>query len=155
MGGTVFKTHETAKVNIPVGLIDPDESVWNYVFTRLNTHWFPVVTRSTHEEDGYRELRNFFMAHPEKIQVLKDSRHWEIAEVSLVSPAHMNGSDHWQMEPLIEIIKGQESTLEHEQYGYVFVLKNGNRYIRSLNRNESELRDLYSIYRSDSNLNSD
>ena len=142
----MFETHETARVNIPVGLVEPDESVWGYVYTRLNTHWFHIVARSTHEEDGYRELRNFFMAHPEGIQTLKDSPHWEIAEISLVSPTHMNGTNHWAMEPLAQILRGKESKLEHEQFGYVFVLRNGQRYTVSLSNCEDDLSDKTSIY---------
>ncbi|MCP3849852.1 MAG: hypothetical protein GY694_06390 [Gammaproteobacteria bacterium] len=110
-------------------------------------HWFHVVVKSKYEHDEYQESRNLFITQADDLVTLNKSDEWEIKEVSLVSPGHMNKSSHWQMGLLDEILVGREPNLNHEQYGYIFVLNDGQRYIVSLNKSEGELIDIAPIYR--------
>ncbi|MCP5016330.1 MAG: hypothetical protein GY938_13815 [Ketobacter sp.] len=143
----MFETHESARLAIPVGFADHGEYVWGYAYTRLFMHWFHAVVRSKYEHNEYQESRNLLLTQADDIVTLNKSDEWEIKEVSLVSPGHMNKSSHWQMGLLDEILVGRESQLDHEQYGYIFVLNDGQRYIVSLNKSEDELIDIASIYR--------
>ena len=144
----MFETFETAKQDIPAGFGDPGEYLWDYVYTRLNLHWFHVAAKTREDEEGYHAIRIFFLSHIDDLRSLLNSSDWDITEVSLVSPAHMNGANHWKMELLSEVLVGRESKMEHEQYGLVFVLANENRYVSSFSNQESDLKDLKSVYHS-------
>ena len=145
----MFETHETARVNLPSEFAGNGEFAWEYVYSRLHMHWFHVVAKSTHDTEGYQELRNLFLVHIEDLVTVSASSAWAIQEVQLVSPAHMNGKNRWMMEPLAQILKGRESKLENEQYGHVFVLENGERYVWAFGNREQDLTDLISIYDTD------
>lgn len=145
----MFETHETARVSLPCQLAESGEYVWKYVYTRLYVPWFHVVAKSTRDAEGYLESRNLFLAHIKDLLAVSVSPAWTIQEMTLVSPAHMNGKGRWMMEPLAQILKGRESTLENEQYGHVFVLENGERYVWSFSNREEDLADLKSIYEAD------
>ena len=143
----MFETHETARMEIHSALEGPGGSVWDYVYTRLHMHWFHVVAQGKRDADGYRELRNFFLPQIEGLLAVEESANWEITEASLVTPAHMNGSGHWKMEVLNEVLRGREPGLDHEQYAYVFVLCEGGRYTSSLIGScATDLIDLTAIY---------
>lgn len=147
----MFETNELAKIEIPTTLSSPGEHVWGYVYSRLNLYWLHIVARSRFEEDGFQELRIFFVSQVDDLIAINQSFKWEIKEVSLVSPSHMNKSGHWKMDLLDEILVDNESLIEHEQYGYVFVLSNGQRYADSINSSENEHIELISVYRAESN----
>lgn len=145
----MFETHEAARVDVPAGLADEGEYVWEFIYSRLHMHWFHVVAENTHEVDGYRELRIFYFIRVEDLLAITESPDWEVTEADLMSPGHMNGTGRWAMDPLVKILKGRESRMEHEQYGYVFVLENGERYAWSFSNCEEDLTDLKSIYEAD------
>jgi len=142
----MFETLEAARVKVPFELAEPDEYVWEFVYTRLHMHWFHVTAKRKREIDGYQEVRNFFFVHIEDLLVISESSNWTIVEVCFVSPAHMNGTDHWTMKPLTQILKGREAKLENIQYGYVFVMQNGKRYVDSFKNCEEDLIDIVCIY---------
>lgn len=143
----MFETHESAKLEVPTGMAAPGEYVWGFAYSRLFMHWFHVVAKSQFEDDEIEELRNLYLTQIDDLITLAESDEWEIREVSLVSPGHMNNSGHWQMDLLEEILIGRESTIDHEQYGYVFVLDNGQRYLHSFNKIEDELIEMKTLYR--------
>ena len=141
----MFETHESAREEVFTLLNPTREHAWAYVYTRIHMHWFHVCTRSRTAEDGYRESRNIFLYNVIDLLTLMASKEWEVEEVSLVSPAYMNKSGHWQMDQLKSIVVGRESQVDHEQYGYIFILDSGKRYVSSIDGDEVNLTDLVSV----------
>lgn len=141
----MFETHESARLVVPTGFAAPGEYVWGYAYTRIFLHWFHIVAKSQNENDEFPEYRNLYLSQIADLITINESPDWEIKEVSLVSPGHMNNTGHWQMNLLNDILKGRESKLDHEQYGYIFVLSNGNRYVNSLNNSEDDLIEMVSV----------
>ncbi|MET0061096.1 MAG: hypothetical protein ABW176_02270 [Candidatus Thiodiazotropha endolucinida] len=131
---------------MPRSLADHGDYVWSLAFKQLNLHWLHVASRNRHEEDGYRELRNLFLAHVEDLQAVQASPVWEITEVGLITPSHISESEHWSMEQLKQILLGIESDIEHEQHGYMFVLTDDTRFVVSCRNQEDDLVDVVSVY---------
>ncbi len=107
----MFETHESAKINIPLGFADPGVYAWGYAYSRLSLHWFHVVALSQIEGEELNEYRNLYLTQLDDLITLNESNEWEVKEVSLVSPGYFNNSGHWQMDLLEEILIGRESKM--------------------------------------------
>lgn len=142
----MFETHESAQVEVPFPLCDPGVSLWDYAYTRLNMEWFHVVCKATEDDDGYHPVRNFFLTQAEHIHEFGQSPDWEILEVQIVSPSHINASGHWDMEMVDSILRGVDSAAGTGQYGYIFVVQGGRRYVSSLTNEENDLVELEQLY---------
>ena len=111
---------------------------------RLHTPWFYITYTIKYEDDS--ELRHILLvSQVNDLKQFKNDKDTHIDSVYLVSPSHLNKSPHWQMEPIQKILVGLEP--ECDQYRYIFILQNGNRYFDSgLCNKESELRSLTTLF---------
>ena len=137
----MFETLDHAEVTIPLGFAGAGERLWQFVTLRIHVCWFFVVY-STVTEDNLRVSRNIFLTHVDDLVDLTTVPDIKIVEVHLVSPKHINKKGEWKMERVEKIWIGQEPDIDHEQYTYVYALKNGSRYMdSSLCRNEEKLKN--------------
>lgn len=143
---SMFETHESGKINIPFSLKEKDEYAWRYVYSFLHSYWFYVVKKPKYLVDGEQPSRIIFLSYLQDLKDLIATSDWILQEVQLVSPPSMNRTNNWKMEIIKEILEGRESREEYEQYGNIFVMENGYRYINSVNNIESELVNLEKIY---------
>lgn len=142
----MFETHESAKINFPLGLEEKDQYAWRYTYARIHVYWFYVEKKLKTQSDEDIDSRIIFLSYLQDLKDLIATNDWILQEVHLVSPPYMNGTSTWKMELIKEILEGRESLEEHEQYGNIFVMENGNRYVSSINNNESELVNLKKIF---------
>ena len=79
--------------------------------------------------------------------LFRSDPNYEVIEVSLVSPGHVNKTNQWKMEALEKVRIGQEPDLDHEQEAIIFVLKNGRKYVDSgLGTPINKLVDITTVY---------
>ena len=126
----MFETYKEAELEAPKLILDTRNQAWDYIFRRSHSCWFHVVAQRINKNSAYIS-RIFYFDNLEHLQALKLDYSVKIAELSLVSPGHINGTDNWNMDLLEKIIVGFEPNTEHEQTALIFHLKNGNKYIDS------------------------
>jgi len=135
----MFESCESAKIFNPFSTPENPEYLWSYISMSLHSPWF-FVTYTQHEGDESLQQILFIM-FAEDLEDLKKVEGIQINNVYLVSPPHLNKSDHWRMESLEKILTGLEP--EYDQPRYVYILENGNRYLDSgFCEKESELRSI-------------
>jgi len=140
----MFETHNSGRLVSPLGLYDDDSYLWSYALLRLHVPWFYMIYKTDIDEDGYKRD----IALLSNISDLIDANNHDIQidKVYLMSPAHLNKSDDWMMEPIKEILSG--TVPKHNQIGNVFILENGNRYVDATTINkEEELINIRSIFK--------
>ncbi len=141
----MFCTTENAMMEIHSGLMSPDQHAWSYVFSELNMYWLHVVTGIKNPE-GHYDYRAYFLAEIDDLVTLAKRPGTKICEVGLVSPAHMNGTDNWQMDLLEIIAEGKGPDTEYPEHYYVFGLRNGNQFTHPSGGSISTLKDTKTIY---------
>jgi len=128
----MFETLDIAEINLPDIFSDQGLRTWWYVQRQLHTPWFHVTYLEKYEEgDEQLTLRSlvFFTQQQHLIQFAQ-SPDKIIEEIYIVTPDHINGSSHWQMELLKEIWEGSEP--EHiDQISHIYRLDNGKEYVDS------------------------
>lgn len=113
----MFKTYRRAAVPI-AAVLEQDLQLWRYVEHVLHVPWFYVALSRTQESTTVREM--IMVADlgtlVELLQRKDSSRNLE--SILLVSPAHMNGTASWLMEPLADVwyIAANESSQGHYRY---------------------------------------
>lgn len=127
----MFQTDVASEVQIPVALNLDGEKSWWYVKKRLHMCWFHVICEMTYA-DGCTSHEIFFLDQIDHLSDLNNNAQYRIVEVELVSPAHMNGSDYWNMEPLLEIQEGIVRKADSQYHVHTYILKDGRRYIDSV-----------------------
>lgn len=124
----MFRTYRHAE--LPGNALFGDEiQRWSYIEHGLHRPWFYVTVAEQHE--GVT-LRNMLMLPSEEVleSLVKQQREELYVEsVLLVSPAYINKSERWLMEPLIELrfIK----SLKSHQTAYIYYTDEGNEYINN------------------------
>jgi len=132
LGLDMFETLEIADVGIPDIFSDQGVHSWWYVQRRLHTHWFHVTYSEKYVEDGEEFLLSNIMffslvEHLIRFAQLQDKT---IEQIYIITPNHLNGSNHWKMEPLKEIWKGHVPETMG-QTAHIFKLNNGKEYVVS------------------------
>jgi hypothetical protein len=120
----MFLTNQQAQID-GLGLYAPNFSAWAYVEHTLQRPWFYVATTELGEQ---ADAFSMVMACSEPmlssilglhgVTVLVDS-------VLLVSPGHINKSEHWQMEPLERLDRYTSAATTV----FVYHLCGGRRYV--------------------------
>ena len=122
----MFRTYR--KAELPGNALFGDEiQRWSYIEHSLHRPWFYLNVAEQHEGNT---IRNMLMLPDEQaleslVEQQNESLH--IESIQLVSPAHINNSNKWLMETLIELklIK----SLKSKQYAYTYHIEGGKNYI--------------------------
>ena len=93
------------------------ETYWRAVELSLFTPWFMVSFRQSESEegDGFEIGRTLLLADALSLEqfIQQDlGPQIKIDSVQIVTPAHMNGSDHWKMDKLRAVWSAQEPDVE-------------------------------------------
>ncbi|MBP2666362.1 MAG: hypothetical protein H6Q76_1342 [Firmicutes bacterium] len=118
-----------------------NQHVWTYVNLALNTPWFcaSYVQRTPDGEisetvllSSANQITELFSRYAGSIKV---------TQLMLVSPARVNKTETWLMEPLREVWQGRST--KNSNAVFMYCLADGRRYVDSLEPYEdSELVDL-------------
>lgn len=117
----MFKTHQSAEVFNPLAIAS--EKYWAYAEVDIHKPWFYVQYSSCVEEVSYKSM--FLFSRVEQLQELSANSSVKITEVNIVTPAHINKSENWQMRCLDEIMKGSGKLAGHDSPIYIYVLTDG------------------------------
>lgn len=122
----MFKTNRNAEL-LP-GLSNSPDGVqfWSFVEQEVAWPWFYLQMV---EDDGKEAFRSMLMVPTlpflEQIVAAKSDHAW-IEQAQLVTPAHINKTGRWMMEPLLEV-----SAIRNEQgqeLGYEYRVEGGRTY---------------------------
>lgn len=128
----MFKTNRNAEL-LP-GLSNGPDGVqfWSFVEQEVAWPWFYLQMV---EDDGKEAFRSMLMVPTlpllEQIVEAKSDHAW-IEQAQLVTPAHINKTGRWMMEPLLEV-----SVIRNEQgqeHGYEYVVEGNRTYSISADR---------------------
>lgn len=140
----MFITDKEAEHPVMSALIGKGQQVWGYVSLNIAIPWFNLVFELT-DEDGHQFHQTVHLTTLNQLLDIKEIG--QIIQLDLVSPGHMNKQGRWQMDPLKEIIEGVEPDTEGQK-AYVYVLENGERYVRSnMSMLETDLIDVKVIFK--------
>lgn len=126
----MFETIDSSKMNVPIELLSEGQHIWKSVNVRLHVPWFYVQYQKECENftvSSHLEL----VTSEEQITEMASFENIKIIDVYIVSPGHLNGSDGWKMEKLREIWTAKSKTLETDEMGVIYVLRNNREYIYS------------------------
>ncbi|VAW82623.1 hypothetical protein MNBD_GAMMA12-573 [hydrothermal vent metagenome] len=138
----MFVTLESSEVFVPPGLKIPNEKTWWYTKMRLHIRWF-YITGEHADDEGYISSEMYLMSQVNQLLELHMSKNITIRQIYLVSPSYTNSSGVWEMDEFSEILVGTEPNSKNDQEAYIFVLKNGTRYVDSLlSTKEQDIQDI-------------
>lgn len=113
----MFRTHRHAEIPVATR-IEPSLQLWRYVEQVLHLPWFYATLVRTHDDVTARDM--LMLADVNSLETLQLDRKPDKAleSVLLVSPAYMNQSGGWLMEPLLEIafVEAIDDCLSHYRY---------------------------------------
>lgn len=141
----MFETNKGSEFMVPPLLARDGYRIWGDTGHRIHVPWFHVTVCQTDELGRHMRLR-FISQIPQLINLAADDNGpAQMVSVRLVSPADLNGTGDWQMEPLREIWQGTEP--DYDQLSTVYVLADNRRYVDSDTRTpESQLKGLNCIF---------
>jgi len=135
----MFDTDHSAKVDIPDGLKEFDESSWWYIRYRLHVHWYHLTCEFS-LDDNEKSVHMLFISRLDHLLQVVNESSINIISIDLVTPDHMNEQGGWKMDPLSEVWEAIEPETSHFQQAHIFVLADGSRYVDSaLQTNEEHL----------------
>jgi len=142
----MFETNDMAKLNNPPPSLvsGVGGQFWSHVTLKLDAPWFHIAFNIQSSNGSIRQ-NVIFVTDIKDLVDLNNDKLFEIEQVYLVSPGHINKYGKWMMEPVSEILAGLEP--EYDLLAYIYVLENGNRYMDSdLGTREQQLMDVKPIY---------
>jgi hypothetical protein len=103
----MFKTHDDDMIGMP-GMFGQGQYQWLQVSRLLRTYWYHVTLQAEYEG---RILETVLMIDGEprlqQILIAQDAETF-ITEVQVVTPAYMNGTTGWRMEPVTKVMLGKD-----------------------------------------------
>lgn len=103
----MFRTHDADMLGLP-GMFGAGQYQWHQVSRVLRSHWYHVTIQAKHE-GRITEAVLMIDSEPRLQQVLiAQDDETIITEVQVVTPAHMNGTEGWRMEPLTKVTLGED-----------------------------------------------
>lgn len=123
----MFQSSSTARHPILSAIAGDDQHVWTYVNLAVNRPWF-LLAYALHTSEGDID-ENVLLSSPEQVVDLlrRNGNEITVSQLMLVSPKHLNQSEHWQMDPLVEIWRGQRGNCGTLTYR----LADGRQYIHA------------------------
>ncbi|UVL89469.1 hypothetical protein [Pseudomonas sichuanensis] len=123
----MFTTHRAAEMLLDLGPEYADRQIWAFIEQEIIWPWFYVGVVRGRGRDQVTSM--LMLPHAQDLQqLLKASpAAFRVESVSLVSPPHINGSEEWCMEPLLEL-----NTINYEgtdEHGFLYVVAGGETYI--------------------------
>lgn len=96
----MFSTLDSDRIALPVGLQEPNQSVWSHVELLLNVPWLFVEISA--EEDNQKIRQIHFLLYWEQFADLVSRPALSIDRAILATPGHMNRNSQWKFEELSE-----------------------------------------------------
>ena len=129
----MFATNDVGEINVPSGLAEEGERLWQYVIQRIPMPWFHIEYKVAGPEDlnFARIMFTPYLPHIEQLNKMSDT---SVVRVSLMSPPSMNGTDDWKLESLAEVWETKDDTQSK-----IYVLKNGVRYSENSRDSKKEV----------------
>jgi hypothetical protein len=141
----MFSTHSDSENSSKSQLYSKGHHAWPHVELELPIPWF--VVNFTVFNDGIQHEKTILLSTI--MNLLEFNKITTITEVNLVCPWYMNHQGRWTMDPLIEILQGNEPEPEAKALrARVYVVKNGERYVESfMGTIEENILDLKTIFK--------
>ena len=127
----MFETIDAAEMNIPLGLMEKGQHLWQFVTLRLHVPWFYILYQTEYEGENSSSDFVFVTKEEQILEMLKIER-CKIIDIYLVSPSHLNENNCWKMEKLKEIWTATLSKQNQNEEGKIYVLQDGREYTYSL-----------------------
>lgn len=137
----MFQTESHARHPLMSAIAGEGQHVWSYVNLVTNQPWF-FASYILHTPDGDLSENVMLSMADQVVDLVKQSKHVvRLKSLMLISPAELNKSKTWMMEPLTKIWEGR--VVETDRHALVYDLASGKRYIDSFEKLElSQLCDL-------------
>ena len=120
----MFKTQDSDVVGVP-GMFGEGQSIWHAVSRSIETHYYHITVELAAKD---RRRRYVLMVDDErrlqKILMSQDSEAF-VKAIRVVTPAYMNGTDDWEMEPLVSVTVGQDA---NDCFVTLITVESGARY---------------------------
>ncbi|TAH13897.1 MAG: hypothetical protein EAZ11_00790 [Curvibacter sp.] len=129
----MFITREAHKSPVSALFSNRGELVWSVAELALQQIWFLAHLEEVDPKDGDRNgnLRTmilFDFGNVEHLLNAPQDATVRLKSVHIVTPGHINGSDHWEMEKLQAVWQGREMIEEHEFPTDIFETVSGKKY---------------------------
>ena len=139
----MLMTHKHAELLIPSGA-DTHIQYWQYVEQSTMWPWFYAELVSVCKEGSAASMLIIpSVAMLEQVLADLNANKW-LTQVLVVTPSDLNGSDRWQMEPLIDLSIARNR--QNKTLGYIFQVENGRVYTTCHQLNNLELELSVSIF---------
>lgn len=138
----MFETYTETEIPFGKKYEEVGIKVWGFVERRIHSHWFHVTCEAI-DSERKEYTPNLFYSDVKQLLALNEHNKTSvnILTVEIVTPCHMNGSDHWKMEPLKELWLAW-SPKPKNSYTHIFILENGKRYVEpDIGTSENKLTD--------------
>ncbi len=145
----MFMTYRHAE--LPLGTLFGDTRVQHWQFVEQDVHWPWFYIEFIREVGDDRISSMLMIPSVPALQRLLDEQDdcsW-LAQALLVTPAHLNGSQRWMMEPVEEVNVALD---EDSQLGYVFKVEGGHCYSTHPSAQRNILRTSHTIFSADKHL---
>ncbi len=129
----MFITREAYKSPVSALFSNRGELVWSVAEIALQQIWFLAHLEEVDPRDrnGNASLRTMMLFDFENVEHLLNAEQdatVRLKSVHIVTPGHINGSDHWEMEKLQAVWQGHELIEEQEFPTDIFETVSGKKY---------------------------
>ena len=141
----VFQTNDDAEYFLS-RLWEDDEGAryWRYVSIPMHVAWFYVVVEIKKPEP---QISIILLPGTDDFLSFNEQHEAAIKSVYLVSPGYVNDSELWKMNPIESILQGTHSYMNSIEMEYVYVLTDGQRFMRNIHgTDESSLENVEVVY---------
>ncbi len=148
----MFMTYRHAE--LPLGKLFGDTRVQHWQFVEQDVYWPWFYIEFIRGEGDDRMSSMLMIPSVPALQRLLDEQDdcsW-LAQALLVTPAHLNGSQRWMMEPVEEVSVAVDD--KYNQLGYVYKVEGGRSYTTHAFEKEAELRTSHVIFSASEHLRS-
>lgn len=144
----MFSTTNVSKVELPPVFAKSDNQYWDAVRLCLQVPYFHVRCETLGTTEFEERGGIFLLSQLNQLVDIATDESVRVSDVFLMSPARINGSSDWKLEPLSAIWVGHEKDQNRQQFAYVFELVDGSRYLdASIASSEAELANIQLIVR--------
>ena len=139
----MFQTFDHAKIFLP--LSNPDESAWAYAELMVNAPWFFADCQIMEDEISIRT--SYIFSNPIQLNELNANQNVDIRGVYVVSPPHMNSTESWKMDQVIQVSTGLASEENYKIKIEIYELHNGIKYYSTdVSGKEAYIEDINVIF---------